>query len=604
MTATAAGLPDTLGGYFRRHLRAYVFGGACLFAFQFAMNRIDWTSKAAVDALFSEHPENAFRAAALMLVLGVVAFGVRVASRFFIFNAGRDAEYELRSQLLAKLHTLGAVFYRKRSPGDIMSRATNDLAQVRLVLGFGILNIVNVVFAFASALQVMVQISPRLALASLAHVPVLVVLTRMLGRAMFSRTRESQRVLGELSGVIQGSLAGMRVVRSFALKDAEERRFAAVNQSYLDASLGLARVRGGLGVAMGSVSAAGMLVFFSYGGSLLLRGPEAGGLTKGDFFAFWLALGRMTWPILALGFSVSVVQRGRAGFTRLKEVFDEQPEVVDGALSAPDRSAGALSVRGLSYRYGSTEVLRNVSFEVPSGTSVAIVGRTGSGKSTIALLLARLLPTPRGTVLLDGRDVCDLPLRYVRASIGYAQQDAFLFSTTVARNIAFCLPEYDSEDALRRVREAASRAAVTEEIDVLPEQYDTVVGERGVQLSGGQKQRVALARALMRDASVLVLDDPLSAVDAKTEQRILDGLDGVHGRGGKDARSTLVLVTHRVAAAARCDRILVLDEGRIVDAGTHDELTKRGGLYAEFAREQYMERAMEAALALDEGPSP
>jgi ATP-binding cassette subfamily B protein len=556
--------------------------------FQLSLNRIDWLSKAAIDDVFGGAPEKVTEPAMFIFALAIVAFVARVASRWFIFNAGRDAEYELRALLLHRLHRLGTAFYRTMSAGEIMSRSTGDLHQVRLLLGFGILNIVNVVFAFASALQVMVRISMKLTLVSFVMLPLLFVLTRSFSKQMFTRTRSNQDAMGKLSEVLQTNLAGVRVVRSFALERRERRRFDAANVGYLEASLGLARLRGVMMPMVGAVSSLGVLAFFWYGASLLLRGPADGGITRGDFFAFWLAYGRMTWPMIAVGFSIAIIQRGRAGYARLLEVFDAVPEVTDGPLPAPERVDGALRVKGLSFAYGDHEVVDEVSFEVPSGKSIAIVGRTGSDKSTIAQLLARLLPTPRGTVFIDGKDVCDLPLSAVRKAIGYAQQDAFLFSTTVSRNIGFCLDECESEEAMQRIRDASREAQVLEEALSLPEQFDTVVGERGVQLSGGQKQRIALARALVREPKVLVLDDPLSAVDAKTEAAILEAIER------QAANRTVVLITHRIAAASRCDQIVVLDAGRIVDQGTHEELVKREGLYSAFAEEQSAERELEA----------
>jgi ATP-binding cassette subfamily B protein len=386
---------------------------------------------------------------------------------------------------------------------------------------------------------------------------------------------------------VQTNLAGVRVVRSFALEEKERQRFAAINRDYLQASLSLARLRGSMFPVAGAASALGMLLFFWYGSSLLLRGPSNGGITEGGFFAFSLALARMTWPMIAMGFVLSIVQRGRVSFNRLKEILDAKPEIVDGPLPPLAKVEGELRVRSLSFRYGDRVVLDDVSFTVPAGGSLAIVGRTGSGKSTLAMLLARLLPTPRGTVFIDGHDVCDLPLHTVRTAIGYAQQDAFLFSTTVARNIGFALDEPDSPAALQQIRAAASEAQVLAEIEGLPEQMDTIVGERGVQLSGGQKQRVALGRALLWQPPLLVLDDPLSAVDAKTEAAILDSIER------QAQRRSVVLVTHRVAAAARCQRVVVLDHGRVIEEGSHQELIAQRGVYAAFADEQKMASELE-----------
>lgn len=573
---------------FRRKAGQFWIGALMLAVFQLAMNRIDWASKRAVDQIFGDgsHP-HILRIVLPLGGLAVLAFVARVSSRALIFNAGRDVEYDMRQALLAHLHTLGSAFYRKVSAGDIMSRATNDLMQVRLLFGFGVLNVVNVVFAFGSALQVLLTISVRLTLVSLLPLPFIFALSRSFSRRLYTATKGNQEALAELSERVQSNLSGVRVVRSFGLERYEEQRFERANQRYLEESLSLSRLRGMLGPIAGATSALGQLAFFWYGGTLLLRGTDHGGLTNGDFFAFWLALARMTWPMVALGFSIAILQRGRAGWRRLEEVFEEQPEVRGGNTHLPEPVRGSLEVKKLEYLINGTAILSDVSFRVPHGTSLAIMGRTASGKSTLAALLARLLPTPKGSVFLDGIDVTELSLSDVRSHIGYAQQDAFLFSTTVTRNVGFSLDDPDSASAL--IEAATNQAQIHDEIHTsLPDGYDTVVGERGVQLSGGQKQRVALARALLRSPAILVLDDPLSAVDAKTEANILAALDR------QMQERTMVLVTHRVAAASLCTRILVLDAGRIVEDGTHDELVQKGGIYALFAEEQRAQRELEA----------
>jgi ATP-binding cassette, subfamily B, multidrug efflux pump len=385
------------------------------------------------------------------------------------------------------------------------------------------------------------------------------------------------------------------------MEQATVAAFERFNRGYLEKSLGLARLRGLMGPVMGSVSALGVLVVFWVGGGLLGSASPAARISTGDFVAFWLALLRLTWPILAVGFVAAVVQRGRAGYARIAVILRAEPELHDGTreLAAPAR--GAIRVSGLGYTPpGAKPVLRDVSFELPAGGSLAIVGRTGAGKSTLAGLLARLLPTPPGTVFLDGVDVSELPLASVRGAVAYAEQDAFLFSTTVADNIAYGFgasaePGADvvggaqlEQRHAERVERAARQAHVLEDVLGLPEGFDTVVGERGVQLSGGQRQRVALARALGREPAVLVLDDPLSAVDTRTEAAILGALEQQLG-----AR-TVILITHRVAAACRCGEVLVLDAGRVVERGTPDALLRARGLYALFAEEQRLERDLDA----------
>jgi ATP-binding cassette, subfamily B, multidrug efflux pump len=573
-------LPTTLGGYFRRRASAYLTGWLLIALFQFAMNRVDWRSKAAIDAMFGPTPSSALVPAAWIFGLAALAFAARTASRWFIFNAGREFEYEARSVLLSHLHTLGAAFYRKMSAGEIMSRATNDLARVRLLFGYGIMSIVSTTFALGSALQVMLRISGRLTVVSSVTLPLLIVVTRIFSKALFMRTRTNQEAIGKLSAVVQGYLAGVRVIRSFALEEKELTSFQESNRAYLEANLALARIWGLMGPMMGAVSAIGVLVFMWYGGALLLQGPAHGGISRGDFFAFWLSLTRITGPMIALGFSISVVQRGRAAWARVREILEVQPEIVGVNLAAPSRFVGSLTVTDLSIEYGGRKVLDSISLDVEAGHTLAIVGRSGSGKTILAMLLARLLPTPPRTIQIDGQDVCELPLASIRETIGYAQQDAFLFSMSVSHNIGFALEDCNSPISIAKIRRAAEGACVLTDVMDLPEQFDTIVGERGLQLSGGQRQRIALARALVREPVILILDDPLSAVDARTEQAILGAIE----RQGESR--TVVLITHRIAAAARCDSVVVLEQGRIVERGNHTELIAAGGFYAAFAEEQ------------------
>jgi ATP-binding cassette subfamily B protein len=561
----------------------YGTGLLLLGAYQFAQYWFDTRLRLAINAALEHRREEAALLGFTLVVVACAGLVVRVLSRMAIFNAGRIAEYDLRRALSERLLLLGPSFFRRMSTGEIMSRVTNDLTQVRLLLGFGVLNVINTVFALVSALAVAVPISGKLTLAALVPLPALLFVTRRFSHQFFVRTRDNQDSLGRMSSRVQASIAGVRVVRSFGLEQRELEAFERDNRDYLERNLKLAYLRGAFGLTLQATIAAGVVVVFWYGGKLVISGE----LDPGGFLAFYRALGRLTWPLISLGFVVSLVQRGRASFSRLEDVFRAEPDVLDGPLPAPAEVRGRLEVKSLSFSHGDRRVLDGVDLTLEPGQSLAIVGRTGSGKSTLALLLARLLPTPRGSVFLDGVDVCDLPLMTMRSAVGYAQQSAFLFSTTVGRNIGFSLDDPDSSEARLRIERAASDAQILDEVLSLPDGFDTVVGERGVQLSGGQRQRVALAAAFVGQPKILVLDDPLSAVDARTERGILDAIEQ------RKRRNSVILITHRVAAAALCDRVVVLDQGRILEQGNHDQLCRQGGIYAAFAEEQRIQRELE-----------
>lgn len=590
--ATAAPTPQEIRigllTHLRRQSRRYATGLVLLAAYQAVQYLFNTRLRDAVNHALDGATSVALIAGVHLGLLALASLVLRVLSRVTVFNAGRFAEYELRRALLHRLHRLGPAFFRRMSTGEILSRATNDLTQVRLLFGFAVLNVINTPFALAGSLAFMLSVSVPLTFASFATLPLLIVAMRYFAKYVYLRTRANQEGLGAMSEVVQTSLAGVRVVRSLALEAREQQRFERVNREYLEKNLALARLRAAMGPLLMAIQGASLLVVFYYGGGLLL----AGRIDPGAFVAFLRAFALLGWPLIALGFIVSIVQRGRASYARLAEVYHAEPDVRDGHGPVPAVVAGRLEVRGLSFGYDGQAVLEDVAFTLEPGASLAVVGRTGAGKSTLAQLLARLQPTPRGAVFLDGQDTCDLPLDVVRAAIGYAQQTAFLFSTTVARNIAFCLDDPDSPPALAAIRDAAGEARVLDEVIGLPDGFDTIVGERGVQLSGGQRQRVSLARAFVAAHPILVLDDPLSAVDLRTEAEILDAIDR------QRARRSVILVTHRTAAAARCDRILVLDAGRIVEAGTHADLVAAGGLYADFVEEQRLEGELDR---LDEG---
>lgn len=569
----------TLLRQFWRHSWRYGLGVLFLAIYQGSQYVFNVYLERATNAAIDRRADEALHVGGFLIVLAVGALGVRVLSRMAIFDGGRIAEYELRKVMLHRLQKLGPSFYRKVAIGDIMSRVTNDLTQIRLLLGFGVLNLVNTAFAFVSALGYTLQASTKLTLVALIPLPILVVLMRTLARRMYDYQRTNQQSLGNLSARVQRGIAGMRIVRCFGSEDLERERFGAENASYIRHSLRLAQLRGATFPVMQTITALGIVCVVWYGTHLMLVGE----LTSGALVAFLRAMGQLTWPIISVGFLLSVVQRGRASFVRVQEVFDAEPEVTDGAKALAQPVQGHVVVQGLSFSYGDRRALEDVSFELTPGRSLAIVGRTGAGKSTLATLLCRLYATPRGSVFLDGVDVCDLALRDLRDVVAYAQQDAFLFSTTAGRNVGYTLRDPDSPASEQRIRAAAAEARVLTELDELPDGLDTVVGERGVQLSGGQKQRISLARAFVRAPRVLILDDPLSAVDARTEHEILEAIER------QKTERSVILITHRISAAARCDDIVVLDAGRVVERGSHEQLLSSGGLYASFAEEQRLE---------------
>jgi ATP-binding cassette subfamily B multidrug efflux pump len=565
--------------------RAAIVRGVALLVATNALDKtIPWLLRGAVDGLMVvdtgvvQQYALAVGACALLMALS------RTYSRTTLFNVGRDVENDLRNAVLGRLHRLGPSFFQRMATGEVMSRAINDLTQVRLMVGFGMLNLVNSVLAYALALAFMGSMSWELTLWALLPYPLLVIVSEWMGRAIYVKSRDAQEALGALSAQVQETLSGVRIVRAFAAEAERAARFEGAAQHTLERNMSLMVMRGFLWpLLLGIGSLATLLVLWR--GSILVRD---GSLTMGQLVAFLAYVESLRWPTMGLGYILAVVQRGRASYARVAQILEAEPDVVQTPEARAPEGKGALRVAGLSFEYAGKRVLDDVSLEVPARGSLAIVGRTGSGKSTLAALLPRLLPTPAGTVFLDGDDVTALQLSPLRQTVGYAQQEPFLFSDTIYRNIGYGLDDPYAPGASERIRQAASEACILTEIEELPNGFDTVVGERGVQLSGGQKQRIALARALLNEPRVLVMDDPLSAVDARTEAAILDTLE----RTGRER--TVVLITNRTAAAARCQQVVVLDAGRVVERGDHASLLAQGGLYASIARRQQLEQELTA----------
>lgn len=564
-------------------------GALYLVLSQAAEKSVPWLFQHGLDGLLAGDFTIARNVAFAIIGVALAAWTVRTLSRMQLFNVGRDVEYDLRNELLEKLHILGPAYVARTSTGEIMSRATNDLGQVRLLVGFGALNVVNSLLAFISSLALMFAVSPTLALWSLIPYPLIALSAMGFSGALFRRSVSSQSTIGALSERVQESVAGTRMIRSLGLEARERERFDTVNAAAVEATMGLVTLRAAMWPVLMGFSTLGTLLVLWRGGSLVLEGQ----LTVGQLAAFQAYLAQLVWPTLAFGYLVAIVQRGRASYGRVREILETAPVIAEAADAVDAPEASALEVRGLSYEMGGRALLRDVSFSVPEDGFVAIVGTTGSGKSILSGLLARLLPTPPASVFLGGQDITGLRLGSLRRAVGYAPQDPFLFSTTIESNLRLAA----GADVPRSTLEAALKeAAVDADVRAMPDGIETVVGERGVQLSGGQKQRIALARALLLSPRVLVLDDPMSAVDAKTEADILEALE--RARKGR----TLVLVTHRIAAAARADQVVVLDAGEVVARGTHEQLLLEDGLYARIAARQALESKL-AALAEEDAPT-
>ncbi len=580
--------------YLFRYSGRLVTGSIMLVATNAFALAIPWLLGLTVDALRGPDPGATVpRLALWMIVMAALQAVTRIWSRVALFNAARMAEADVRSELFAHLLLLDPGFYRGHPVGDVMSRLTNDVQTVRAMWGPGLLNLVNTAFVFTAALVLMLGIDPWLTLWALLPYPSMVVLGGIFGRRIYRTSRAVQEELGALSSAVQEDLTGVQVIKTYGLEEERQGRFRERSSRLLDRNMALTQVRGQLLPVLGAVASTGTVIVLFLGGRAVISGE----MGLGALIQFNAYLALLVWPTLALGWMISLLQRGQASWRRLGEILETQPSIVDGDVALdPVTVRGDVSIRNLTLSIGGRALVNDISLEVPSGTVTAVVGRLGSGKSLLIEAIPRLLDVPTGTVFLDGHDVTQLRLGDLRGAIGYAPQEAFLFSTTLAENIVMGLANRTGNGAHKEKENGASNGGVSEEVRraahaagldrdlaALPDGFHTVVGERGITLSGGQRQRVALARALAAEPRVLILDDSLSSVDAETEKEILGKLDEVmRGR-------TAILISHRVAAVRRAHQIAVLDQGRLVERGTHDELLARGGVYAELYRTQLAE---------------
>lgn len=560
------------------------FGTGVLFLLgtNVASNAAPWIMKRIVDGMEAGAVGDVPALALLLAGIAVAGAVVRVLSRIQLFNTARDIEYELRNELFAHLVRLPPSYYRDATTGDLMSRVTNDVSYVRLLYGPGILNMVNTACAYAMALPLLIIIDGRLTLYCVIPIPLMLFLSRGMARRIQSRQRALQDEMSRLSARLHESLSGIAVVKAYAMEEREAAGFSERNDEYLERGIELAAIRSTFMPMVGGIAGSGALIVLLAGGHAVASGR----MSLGDLVAFLGYLAMLTWPTLALGWVISSWQRGLAALSRIDEVLAVQPTIADpeDPVALPD-AKGALEVRSLSVAYDETPVLRDVSLKLSAGGSLGIVGRTGSGKSTLIKALCRLTEVPAGTVFLDGVDVCDLALNDLRGAIALVPQESFLFSTSLLRNIAFTHADPEAAGVSDEVEAVAEAAALHGDIDRFPAGYETLVGERGITLSGGQKQRAAIARALFADRPLLILDDACSSVDSETERAILHGV-----RAAARDRS-LVVVSHRMTAVSECDEIVVLAAGRVAARGTHDELVEAGGWYADMWRVQQAELA-------------
>jgi ATP-binding cassette subfamily B multidrug efflux pump len=567
--------------YFKKHRWAYAMGSVCVLM----QNGIAVLIPLLIGRAF-DHLKNGVSRQQLFvdaaLVLGVwCAKGVFLyLNRKIVISISREIEFEMRNDLFQHLESLSYSFYQRTRTGDIMARATNDLNAVRNLLGPAIMYSANTIVFTVASLYFMVRISPSLTLFAFAPLPIVSIVVQYFGRQIHERFERIQAMFSDISARAQENFSAARVIRAYVQEDAEVANFETANKEYINRSLKLVRLMGMLWPTLTTLLGFAIVLVLWLGGRQTIQGH----MTLGNFVAFLTYMVQLTWPVIALGWVINIFQRGTASLARIDEIMKETPEVIDQAVSgnAPVAIGGEIEFRGLNFAYNGTSVLRDVNLHIPAGSSLAIVGPTGSGKTTLVSLIPRIYDAPPGSLLLDGRPITDFPLDALRRSIGFVPQETFLFSDTVQENIALGT----EQSSLEQVQLAARGASIAADIEDFPEQYATTVGERGITLSGGQKQRTAIARAIIRNPRILILDDALSSVDTQTEDKILNHLREImRGR-------TTIFISHRVSTVRNADRIAVLHGGHIVELGTHDELIARNGYYTDLYNKQLLEEEL------------
>jgi len=571
--------------YLRKYRGSYVWGTVCVLLNNGIWILFPQIIRRAVDGLKTGVTVQKLEYYALAL-LGVALIKAifQFLTRWIVIGISREVEFDLRNDLFQHLETLSYSYYQRTRTGDIMARATNDLNAVRMLLGPAIMYSANTIVFTAGAMVFMLSISPKLTVFAFLPLPVVSIMVQYFGKRIHERFEKIQAMFSEISARAQENFSGARVIKAYVQEEPEITAFESSNKEYIARSLKLVRLMGMLWPTLETMLGLAIVLVLWLGGREVLQGS----ITVGQFIAFNTYMVQLTWPVIALGWVINIFQRGTASMARINQILVEKPEIEDslqvrtGTIQKNQEMTGEIEFRNLNFAYDGTPVLHNINLKIPAGNSLAIVGPTGSGKTTLVSLIPRIYDAAPGTVLIDDRPIRDYPLEFLRQQIGFVPQETFLFSETIRENIAFGAENATDE----AVKNAAGAANIAADIESFPDSYKTVVGERGITLSGGQKQRTAIARALIRNPRILVLDDALSSVDTQTEDKILNHLREVmQGR-------TTVFISHRVSTVRNADQIAVLHGGSIVELGTHEELLARNGYYTDLYNKQLLEEEL------------
>jgi ATP-binding cassette, subfamily B, multidrug efflux pump len=588
--------------YLKRYRSSLVWGGLCVLFNNGIWIFFPQVLRRAVNDLHSGVTRQKLLTYSLLIIAIALIKGIfQFLTRWVVIGISRDIEFDLRNDLFAHLERLSHSYYQRNRTGDIMARATNDLNAVRMLLGPAIMYSANTIVFTAGALGFMLAISPKLTVFAFLPLPIASIVIQYFGRRIHERFERIQAMFSDISARAQENFSGARVIRAYVQEQAEIAAFEGANQEYIRRSLGLVRLMGMLWPTLELMLGVAVVIVLWLGGRQVLTGK----MNVGDFVAFNTYMMQLTWPVIALGWVINIFQRGTASMVRIQEILAQQPEIADEeqASSHEPRATseqvarssqleargllGEIEFRNLNFAYNGTAVLNDINLRIPAGSSLAIVGPTGSGKTTLVNLIPRIYDAAPGAVLIDGRPIREFPLDFLRRQIGFVPQETFLFSDTIRENIAYGVSKEDGEATVGEIQAAAEAANIAQDIEGFPEGYNTTVGERGITLSGGQKQRTAIARALLRSPRILILDDALSSVDTHTEDKILNHLREImRGR-------TTIFISHRVSTVRNADAIAVLHEGRIVELGSHDELIARNGYYTELYNKQLLEEELE-----------